>query len=137
MAWKIAKGEDSSWTSIFKTKYINYILFFVCKSKLSEPWERSCILSVENVIVKCACNKVDDGWTINPWKDPWIPWIDGKVAMPKNENIRNGVIHVNDLKEVDSDTWNLDLWNECYSPEMAKATRRIEWPYVDSQVVNQ
>lgn len=41
------------------------------------------ILDARGMIQKRSYFRIGNGVNINPWEDPWIPWIEDKVIQPK------------------------------------------------------
>lgn len=79
----IASGEKSLWTEVLKAKYLKGDSFFHCKPASGNSMVWKGILCSRNALLKGACYKIGNGFSINPWEDPWIPWIDGFTPKPK------------------------------------------------------
>lgn len=79
LGWKIAEGDDSLWCRILRAKYVKGKSFFdIRKIKGCSPrWQG--ILSSRKFLLKGACYKIGNGLKVNPWKDPWLPELEGKI----------------------------------------------------------
>ena len=68
-----------------------------------------------------------NGRSINAWKDPWIPWIQGFIPTFKEEV--NGALwnSVASLRLEDGSGWNLQLLNEICEPTMVAEIIRVDW----------
>lgn len=70
------------------------------------------IISSREAIIEGACFRVGDGSSINPWKDPWIPWIQGHVPILKEGINGNQWRSVSSLRTHDGLNWNAELIRE-------------------------
>lgn len=63
-------------------------LFECCNVKGASPgWKR--IMSSRPFILRRACFKIENGLSVNPWKDPWLLNLDGKIPRLK-EGVETG-----------------------------------------------
>ncbi|KAL5581410.1 hypothetical protein UlMin_013852 [Ulmus minor] len=71
--WNLINNEDSLCLSILRARYLRHLDFLeaVPKSGDSSFWKS--ILATKSIIKEGACLIVGDGFSIDPWKDPWVP----------------------------------------------------------------
>ena len=69
-----------------------------------------------------------DGRTIKPWRDPWIPWIEGKVPALKPDQDACDVRKVMDLKSPEFSDWNMELLENLCDPNTCAAIKKVKWP---------
>lgn len=90
------------------------------KYKTSEYWLHSdppksafpiwkAIKNAKKVIVKGACYTIGDGTSINVWKDPWVPWIQGFIPTPRKENLAHNPITVSQFFDPTLHCWKSNL----------------------------
>lgn len=75
--------------------------------------------------------KLGDGWSINPWKDPWIPWLNGKTINQKNNDGLMDIRRVRELRLQDHTLWNENLLNEVCEENMVEEVKKIDWPQLE------
>lgn len=75
-----------------------------------------------------ACFRVGDGAGIYPWKDPWIPWRQGKTISVKEGGSTCGVSKVVDLIEQPNMRWKEALLAEICDDSCIEDIKRIDLP---------
>lgn len=81
---KVAARDNALRSRLLHAKYLRHNSFFNCNAKAGDTmvWKR--ILGTWDLIFKGSCFKLGNGWNTNPWKDPWIPWLEGKIPSLKS-----------------------------------------------------
>ena len=108
-----------------RLKHIKNGAFFNHKPlrNTSIVWKRIC--STRTTVTKGACYKLGNGQLVNPWRDPWIPWIPGHV--PKLQDGVNGDFWncVAYIKTTDGLEWNSDLLHQICEPDSCQAILKL------------
>ncbi|KAF3444108.1 hypothetical protein FNV43_RR13798 [Rhamnella rubrinervis] len=67
-------------------------------------------------------------FSIRPWEDSWIPWIENFIPKTKEgiDGFQRG--RVADLRLDDGSDWNIGLLREICEEDTVEAIRRIIWP---------
>ena len=128
LAWMIASKRDSLCMSILRAKY-----------KVSEEWLYSdppnraspiwkAIEQAKKVIIKGACYTIGNGTSINVWKDPWVPWIEGFIPTPKVEEYAQLLVSASQLIDTNLHCWKHHLVKELFDPPSARAILSIPIP---------
>ena len=130
LCWNLVAGKDELWSSLLKSKYLSKENFFDyhLKSGVSYTWRS--IISARDEIKSEICYNLRDSKSIRPWKDPWIPWLQGRVPILKNGVDLEDGRRVEDLLLPDSNEWNLDLLEEICEPESSEAIRKVKCPLI-------
>ena len=128
LGWNLLTEENKLWISLVKAKYLKNSNFFDYHLKNGVSFSWKSIVTAREVLRKGVLFNLGDGKSIKPWKDPWIPWLEGGVPVLKQGQEINDVRKVSDLKLVDGNEWNLDLLNDLCEPDSVEAIKRIKWP---------
>lgn len=82
----------------------------------------------KKVIVKGACYFIGDGSSINIQKDPWVPWIQGFIPTPRNEDDLQVPILVSHLIVSELHSWKSWLVRELFDSQLAQAILSLPLP---------
>ena len=128
LGWKLATGERSLWADQFRGKYLRSESFFNYSpgKNISMVWRG--ILSAKKALLKGACFKIGNGLAINPWTEPWIPWIEGFIPNTKEGIDCKVWSRVADLRLPDGSDWNVDLLATICDPDIVEAIKKMDWP---------
>lgn len=80
LGWKIASGEDCLWTRMLKAKYLQNEMFF---KRTSWVWQG--LIKSRKLIRKGSCYRIGDGSSIDFWNDPWIPDLENKTPLARED----------------------------------------------------
>ncbi|KAL5572923.1 hypothetical protein UlMin_022520 [Ulmus minor] len=90
--WNLISGTTSFCLDILRSCYLLWENFLdaIVKPAHSPFWKA--IMACRDVLKLGACYLVGDGWSIDPWKDPWVPNIPTfrpqLTTTPSASNIR-------------------------------------------------
>ena len=87
LGWLIASGYRSLWADLFRFKYLKFdetLFSHKVRGGASMVWKS--IISSREALVQGACFKLGDGLTVNPWRDPWIPWLPKHILITERRN---------------------------------------------------
>ena len=109
------------------------------KYKVRNDWLRSdppksaspvwrAIEQAKKVIVKGSCYTIGNGSSINVWKDPWVPWIEGFIPTPRLVDYTLLPLQVSQLINSELHCWNPSLIHELFDPTSAQAILTMPIP---------
>ena len=129
LAWMVASKRESLCMEMLWSKY-----------KVRDDWMRRnpikgaspiwrAIEKSKKVIKKCACFLVGDGFAINVWMDPWIPWIEGFKPRPRDPLNPKDTMSVSTLINSSTREWRLELLLDLFDMETVAAIQKIRLPF--------
>ncbi|KAF3437423.1 hypothetical protein FNV43_RR20176 [Rhamnella rubrinervis] len=83
-------------------------------------------VKLRKAISSHACFKIGEG-SLNPWRDPWIPWLQNFIPRLKNPSEDCGIHKVAELRMSDGSGWNKDLIEDICDQDSAEAILKVEW----------
>ena len=109
IAWWVAIDRDNICVRALRSKY-----------KVDEDWLGSeprknashlwCAIEKLRPIIKMgACFLVGDGLSIDMWKDPWVPWLEGFTPKPLHANDPNTPMRVSNLFDASNRSWKTNV----------------------------
>lgn len=109
LGWKLAVGDESLWCEIIQAKYVKEKSFFeIQKIKGSSPGWKG-IISSKQFLLSGACYKIGNGLKVNPWKEPWLLDLTGRVLRLKKGVEAGRWTKVVDLRKNDGSSWDSRL----------------------------
>jgi hypothetical protein len=72
-------------------------------------------------MAKCVFFVVGDGFEINVWKDPWVPWLEEFKPKPRDDSITDNSLMVSSLIFSDGHCWNIQKLKEFFNLEFVAA----------------
>jgi hypothetical protein len=75
-----------------------------------------------------ACFLVAVWESIDMWKDPWIPWLDGFIPIHRDPSSTNYPQLVSSLIDSSNKTWKIDLLLELVDSTSKEAILKITIP---------
>lgn len=124
----MASGSDSLWTRILKAKYLKGKSFFEVRRTSGASFAWQGILSSRPFVKKRACFKIGNGFTINPWKDPWIKRLPDWIHILKDRVDARHWCKIIDLRLKESNGWNEPVLRHLCNDESVEAILKIPWP---------
>lgn len=100
--------------------------FFECKARPGDSGVWKGILSSRDFIRKGSCFKLGHGWSINPWSDPWIPWMEGRSPKPKDGANLEGTNRVANLLNLHDFSWNMYKLQSLFEDPIIEEICKIE-----------
>ena len=128
----ICFGKRSLWTDILRARYLENKSFFERRVKKGASLNWKGIYNSREAILQGACFRIGNGQSINPRKDPWVPWISGFVPKLKAGVDGSPWRCVADLK-LHGPRWNMDLIHNICEPESAMTISKLEWHHFNYQ----
>ena len=133
LAWMVASKRDSPCIRALYSKY-----------KVKEDWLRQeprknasslwkAIENLKGLIRKGACFRVGNGKSIDVWKDPWVPWIEGFIPTSRDTNSINSPLLVANLIDSANMCWKIEVVAVLFDLTFAKAISRIILPTIPQQ----
>ncbi|KAL5572934.1 hypothetical protein UlMin_022531 [Ulmus minor] len=74
--WKILSGASSFCLSILRARYLHHTCFFDTPAKAGDSTFWKSVIASVSLLKEAACYMVGDGRSIDPWKDPWVPYAE-------------------------------------------------------------
>lgn len=75
-----------------------------------------------------SCFSVGDGTSIDPWKDPWIPWRQEKCIVCKEGANAGGIRRVADLFDAQNSRWKENILEELRDGQCVEDVRKLDLP---------
>lgn len=124
----VATKRDSLCMQILRAKYKikHYWLWFNPPRSASPIWKA--IKQAKSIIIKGACYLIGDGSSIDVWPNPWVPWYQGFIPKPRDENSTQLSIKVSHLIDHDLHYWKASIINNLFDSASAKAILSISIP---------
>lgn len=128
LAWMVATKRDSLCMQILRAKYkIKHDWLRFNPPRLASPiWKA--IKQAKSIIIKGACYLIGDGSSIDVWQDPWVPWYQGFIPKPRDENSTQLSMKVSHLIDHDFHCWKASIINNLFDSASAKAILSISIP---------
>ncbi|KAL5563053.1 hypothetical protein UlMin_032800 [Ulmus minor] len=88
---KILSGVSSICLSILRARYLHHSCLFDAQTKAGDsPFWKSVLASV-SLLKEGACYLIGDGCSIDPWKDPWVPYAENfRPNLISEAGVANG-----------------------------------------------
>ena len=109
LTWWVASGRESLCIKALRSKYkvdVDWLGRDPCKNT-SPLWKA--IEKLHEVVLKGACFIVGDGASIDMWKDPWVPWLEGFTPTPRDPNIPKTPMKVSNPIDPMNRKWKFDV----------------------------
>lgn len=105
--WRIINNPDSFWVKILKARYFPHCSFYDAVKGSRASWGWNSILSGRDIIIEKALWQVNNGKSIDVWRDAWLPGIPGGKITPITTNNRFTPLAVNKIIDEDSANWRI------------------------------
>lgn len=115
-------GEDKLWHKLVKMKYLGATILFDYETKTRVSYYWRSIISTRDLVTNFNCYNLGDNLFIRPWKDPWIPWLEGKTPILKQGLDINDGKKIEDLKLASNDG-DVALLESLCEPESCEAIK--------------
>jgi hypothetical protein len=128
LTWWIASRRDSLCVRALRSKYkvqANWLGGEPCKN--ASPLWRA-IEKLRDVVKKGACFAVGDGSSIDMWKDPWVPWLEGFIPTPKDPTLPITSLPVSNLIDPVTRKWRINVLKELVDSNSLEAIEKIIIP---------
>ncbi len=128
LTWWVASGREILCIKALRSKYkvdVDWLGRDPCKntSPLSKAIEK-----LHEVVLKGACFIVGDGASIDMWKDPWVPWLEGFTPTPRDPNIPKTPMKVSNLIDPVNRKWKFDVLKSLVDPCFLNAILQVIVP---------
>lgn len=128
LAWKMATRDNVLWEYILRAKYLKGSSFFAYKRKPGDSFVWKGILSACDLVHKGSCFKLNKGWSVDLWNDPWVPSLEDNTLKPKPEasfeRIQKVALLINHSNSEAS--WNLDMLIYLFDEETVNEIRKLK-----------
>ncbi|KAH7529075.1 hypothetical protein FEM48_Zijuj05G0145700 [Ziziphus jujuba var. spinosa] len=126
LGWKIASGEDCLWTRMLKAKYLQNEMFFKRNS-----WVWQGLIKSRKLIRKGSCYRIGDGSSIDFWNDSWIPDLENKTPLAREDVDGPNWRRVFELRDERTGLWKESEIRFFCTEESAEAILKVSWPHVE------
>ncbi|KAK9288973.1 hypothetical protein L1049_017444 [Liquidambar formosana] len=126
MDWHLFLNSEKFWVHFLSSKYYRGKPFSEATYSNTYSWLWKGILKCKDLVIKGTCFVVGDGLSIDLWKDPWIPNLQGFRPRLRGER-RMDVNLVSDLILPLTNQWNIDKVSTLFEPADVPKILRIHF----------
>jgi hypothetical protein len=133
LTWWVVSGRDSLCVHALKSKYrveADWMAGEPLKNA-SPLWKA--IEKLRDFVKKGACFIVGNGFSIDVWKDPWVPWLEDFIPTLRDPNSLTTDLPVSNLIDPMSRKWRNDVLQELVDSNSFDAIQKITIPLEPQQ----
>uniref|UniRef100_A0A2N9H3Q7 Reverse transcriptase zinc-binding domain-containing protein n=1 Tax=Fagus sylvatica TaxID=28930 RepID=A0A2N9H3Q7_FAGSY len=132
LVWKswesLCRSKEKGGLGFKESKLFNQALLAKLTWWVASGRDSICIRALRSKYKMGACFIMGNGDSIDMWKDPWVPWLEGFTPIPLHANTPQPPLRVSNLLDSSNRIWKTNVLQELVDSHSLAAFLKIPIP---------